>query len=76
MLTDFSKFGFGYNLCQPEDDPDSLAAMQREMEGGECDFLKAGLKFCLESTGFGSRRIQGGEKDLCSYLGEDFGLDQ
>jgi hypothetical protein len=27
LLTDFSKLGFGYNLCQPNDDPTSLAAM-------------------------------------------------
>ena len=44
LLTDFSKKGFGYNLCQPADDPDSFAAMQREAEGGECEFLKAGSK--------------------------------
>ena len=36
LLTDFSKKGFGYNICQPVDDPDSLAAMKREAEGGEC----------------------------------------
>ena len=29
LLTDFSKAGFGYVICQPADDPDSLAAMRR-----------------------------------------------
>ena len=49
LLTDFSKKGFGYNLCQPAHDPDSLAAMQREAEGGECEFLTAGSKLMLKS---------------------------
>ena len=44
LLTNFSKRGFGYTLCQPADGPDSLAAMKREAEGGECEFLKAGSK--------------------------------
>ena len=34
LLTDFSKRGFGFNLCQPNDDPESIAAMTREMDGG------------------------------------------
>ena len=41
LSTDFSKMGFGYNLCQPADDPDSLAAMHCEIEGGEYEFSKA-----------------------------------
>ena len=44
LLTDFSKKGFGYNLCQPADDPDSLAATQREAEGGECKIYWFSLK--------------------------------
>ena len=62
LLTDFSKRGFGYNLCQPADDPDSLAAMKRLM-----------LKF----TGFGSRRARDREADLHSHLGKRIciGLD-
>ena len=39
LLTDFSKFGFDYEIAQPADDPASLAAMQREILGGECEFL-------------------------------------
>ena len=75
LLTDFSKVGFGYNLCQPADDPDSLAAMQREMDGGDCEFLKAESKLLLKSTGFGSRKTRGREADLHSHLGEGFSLD-
>ena len=75
LLTDFSKAGFGYNLCQPSDDPDSLAAMQREIEGGDCEFLKAESKLFLKSTGFGSRKTRGRESTLHSHLGEGFALD-
>ena len=39
LLTDFSKFGFGYKIAQPSDDPASLAAMHHEMLGGSCEFL-------------------------------------
>ena len=75
LLSDFSKKGFGYNPCPPADDPDSLATMQREAEGGECECLKAGSKLMLKSTGFGSRRARGREADLHSHLGEGFALD-
>ena len=34
LLTDASKLGYGYNPCQPNDDPVSIAAMEREMNGG------------------------------------------
>ena len=40
LLADFFKVGFGYDLCQPNDDPNSMAAMRREMEGGDCEFLR------------------------------------
>ena len=75
LLTDFPKKGFGYNLCQPADNPDSLGAMKREAEGGECEFLKAGSKLMLKSTGFGFRRARDREADLHSHLGEGFRLD-
>ena len=43
LMMDASKLGYGYNLCQPNDDPASIAAMEREMAGGECEFLKKRL---------------------------------
>ena len=55
LLTDFSKVGFGYDLCQLNDDPESMAEMRREMEGGDCEFLRHKSKLLLQSTGFGSR---------------------
>ena len=59
LLADFFKVGFGYDLCQPNDDPDSMAAMRREMEGGDCEFLRHKSKFLFQSTGFGSCRNRG-----------------
>ena len=29
LLTDFSKVGFGYDMCQLNDGPDSMAAIRR-----------------------------------------------
>ena len=49
--------------------------MQREVEGGECEFLKAGSKLMLKSTGFGSCRAMDRETDLHSHLREGFSLD-
>ena len=56
LLFDWSKLGMGYNLCQPNNDSDSLAAMQREAEGGETEFLRPKSKLLLRTTGFGSRK--------------------
>ena len=75
LLTDFCKLGFGFNLCQPNDDAESLAAMNREMEGGDCEFLTPKSKLLLRTTGFGSRRSRGRESSLHSHLGEGFALD-
>jgi hypothetical protein len=36
LLSDFSKHGFGYCAAQPSNDEASLAAMRREMAGGQC----------------------------------------
>ena len=58
LLTDFSKKGVGHNLCQPADDAVSMAAMRREMEGGDCEFLKPNSNLMLKSTGFGARRTR------------------
>ena len=75
LLTDFSKKGFGYDLCQPTDDPESLAAMNRKIAGGKCEFLLPKSKLQLRSTGFGSRASRGREANLHSHLGKGFALD-
>ena len=76
LLTDFSSLGFGYDLCQPDgNDPASMAAMQLEIAGGECQFLLPKSTLKLRSTGFGSRTTRGRENMLHSHLGEGFALD-
>jgi len=56
LFTEFSKIGFGYDICQPNrDDAPSMAAMRDKMADGECQFLLPKSKLRLRSTGFGSR---------------------
>ena len=76
LLTDFSKIGFGYDICQPDSDhAPSMAAMRDEMAGGECQFLLPKSTLRLRSTGFGSRTTRGRESCLHSHLGKAFALD-
>ena len=75
LLCDACKLGYGYNLCQPNDDPASIAAMKREMAGGDYEFLKKDSKARLRSCGLGSRMARGREPCLHSHLQEGFGLD-
>ena len=67
--------GFGYEIAQPSDDPASLAVMQREIEGGDCEFLLPKSKLELRPTGFGSRACHGKEGNLHSHLGEALDLN-
>ncbi len=39
LTTNFSKKGFGFVVCQPSDDPASLATMHHKMAGGKCKYL-------------------------------------
>ena len=75
LSTDFSALGFGYCLTQPADDDASLAAMNREMVGGECEFLRDNSPLKLRPVAFGSRKTRGRENKLHSYLGEGFAGD-
>ena len=70
LLTGYSWLGFGYEMFQPSDDPGFLSTMQREVEGGNCEFLlpKSQLELC--PTGFGSRACCGKEGSLHYHLGE------
>eukprot|EP00978_Attheya_sp_CCMP212_P046596 scaffold400802_cov24-Attheya_sp.AAC.1 len=70
LRTDFSTKGMGYAVLQPSDDPESLAAMKRENEGGPCkfDLQRTGLR--LLPTAFGFRLCKGFEIYLHSYFGE------
>ena len=76
LLTDFSKMGFGYNLCQPDSNgPASMTAMHHEIEGSECEFPLPESTLRLRSTGFGSRTTRGRKSSLQSHLAEAFALD-
>jgi len=79
LKTDFAQVGMGYVGCQPDDDPLSLAAMQREMAGGPCEFLTnakdVGAPPRLRPICMGSRKNKGYELRLHSHLGEAFALD-
>jgi hypothetical protein len=78
LKTDFANVGMGYVGCQPDDDPTSIAAMRREMEGGGCEFLTnaktIGDPPRLRPICMGSRRNRGYETRLHSHLGEAFTL--
>ena len=52
-----------------------MAAMRREMEGGNCEFLRHKKKLLLQFNGFGSRRTRSREANLHSHLEEEFALD-
>ena len=75
LLTDYSKFGFGYEIAQPSDDPASLAAMHCKILGGDCEFLLPRSILQLRPTGFGSRRCRGKESSLHSHIEEAFALN-
>ena len=49
--------------------------MNREMAGGDCEFLRPKSKLLLRTTGFGSRKTRGREQNLHSHPGEGFALD-
>ena len=76
LRTDFSCFGFGVVLLQPDDHQPSLDAMRREMDGGHCEFMKdENTNLRLRPVAFASRVARGYETKLHSHLGEGFAGD-
>ena len=75
LRTDFSAKGFGYVVCQPDDDEVSLALSSQFMSGNGFHFLMKTNGGVLHPIAFGSRRTRGNEKFLHSYLGEGFSGD-
>ncbi len=75
LRMDFSAKGFGYVVCQPDDDKTSLALALQFMFGNGFHFLTKTNGGVLYSIAFGSRRTRGNEKFLHSYLGEGFAGD-
>jgi hypothetical protein len=74
LSTDFCAIGMGFCLSQPNRDPISIAAMEREIAGGECEFLRDPQNDqpspALRPVSFGSRMCKGYECQLHSHLGE------
>ena len=55
ILTGFSKKGFGWVSLQADSNhPKSIAAILREMAGGDCEFLLPKTTLRLRTAGFGS----------------------
>jgi hypothetical protein len=75
LRTDFSAQGFGYVVCQPADDDISMAMAAQFMSGNGFDFMGKDDRGILHPVAFGSRRTQGNEKRLHSYLGKGFAGD-
>jgi hypothetical protein len=70
LKTDFSSLGLGFALCQPDDADESIAAMKRENEGGECKFEFCLSKLRSKPIAFGSRKTAGNEKHFHSHPGK------
>jgi hypothetical protein len=70
LKTDFSSLSLGFALCQPNDDPESVNAMNEEIAGGPCRFDTKLKGLRLRPIAFGSRRTIGNERHFHSYPGE------
>jgi hypothetical protein len=70
--SDFSAKGFGYVVCQADDDDVSLALESQFSLGNGFHFLTKSNVGVLYPVAFGSRRTRGNEKHIHSYLGEGF----
>jgi hypothetical protein len=75
LCTDASSKGFGYAALQPPDNDACISAMLREMDGGDCEFLKEGSELTLHPVTFGAQKTRGKESKLHSYLCEGFAGD-
>jgi hypothetical protein len=75
LRTDFSAKGFGYVVCQADDNEASLALVSQFMSGNGFHFLTKTNGGPLYPVAFGSCQTRGNEKFLHSYLGKDFSGD-
>jgi hypothetical protein len=76
LWTDFSSHGFGYVVCQPDDNNNaSLQLVAQYMSGNQFDFMISTSNGTLYLVAFGSRQTCGNESHLHSYLGEIFAGD-
>ncbi len=72
LRTDFSSKGFGYVICQADDDDVSLPLASQFMSGNRFHLLTKTNGGVLYPIVFGSQRTRGNKKHLHSYLGEGF----
>ena len=75
FCTDFLAKGFGYVVCQSDNDKKSLALASQIMSRNGFHFLTEKDGGALYPVAFGSRLPSGNEKFLHSYLGEGFCRD-
>ncbi len=72
LRTDFSSMGFGYVVCQPNNDNVSLELVLQFMLGNGFHFLTTTNGGVLHPVVFGGQRTRGNKKYLHSYLCEAF----
>ena len=70
LKTDWSAHGMGYILCQPDDSPESSAAITTLQSNGTCLFDLTLQGPCLRPILFGSRSCLQSEQHFHSFVGE------
>jgi hypothetical protein len=75
LRTYFSADGFGYVACQPANNDVSLKAMNKQMRGGDFNFMRKTSSAILHPVAFGCQQTRGNKKRLHSHLGEGFSGD-
>jgi hypothetical protein len=72
LRINFLSQGFGYVVCQPDNDNASLQLVAQYISGNGFGLMTSTSKGTLYPAAFGSRQTRGNEPHLHSYLGEIF----
>ena len=75
LQTGFLSQGFGYVVCQPDDDDASLQLIAKYMSGNGFGFMTLTSNGTLYPVAFGFWQTHGNEPHLHSYLGKIFAGD-
>ncbi len=75
LQTGFLSQGFGYVVCQPDDDDASLQLIAKYMSGNGFGFMTLTSNGTLYPVAFGFWQTHGNEPHLHSYLSEIFARD-
>jgi hypothetical protein len=75
LWTDCSSQGFGYIVCQPDDNNASLQLVAQYMSRNGFDFMTLTRRGTLHPVAFRSWQTRGNEPHLHLYLGEIFAID-